>query len=471
MKRERFGKRVSTRSVLRIVCIIGLALSAITSALLMTASLAEAREKLEQKHVRTIPLNPFVENLNRFDTIFVQDNVSPSVEYLDFILNIAEEHALGVQNHLSLLKRRRLLAKEIPEYRIQYRNAAARSLEIFPYSEPISIIAGDALLLQKNELNENDKIDLSTYIKNISMRNPLVLLGFYLFEGSARNFSTAKEIPQAAEIVISAIDHVGKSEQSGLITSAAVLRIFAGNQNGAIGLVNKYRTALLEQPRSAWFLAETLYDFDTPAAAASVLGSENYPYVNSQSIIRLGDALYRMNKTDDARFFWNLLTFPEEAHEVPPQPVLEKALYNLAGTSHSDDEKLSRLKELLHITPDHVLGTIMYSRLLNRQNAVSLLRQTLTEQDDPLIELELIRRNRGYSEPGKTAADTWMLLGRYPLEAELYQWASYFFQEMRMFEEAGQLEKNAGYNTIDAPWLTLQRALDCTRSETCRILY
>ncbi|MDR2900889.1 MAG: tetratricopeptide repeat protein, partial [Treponema sp.] len=68
-----------------------------------------------------------------------------------------------------------------------------------------------------------------------------------------------------------------------------------------------------------------------------------------------------------------------------------------------------------------------------------------------------------YSEPGKTAADTWLLLGRYPADANLYQWASYYFEEMQMFDEAYQLEKNAGYNAINGHWLVLQKALDAIR--------
>ncbi|MDR2901445.1 MAG: hypothetical protein LBV20_08035 [Treponema sp.] len=434
---ERFLTKSPSKKMLRFVCIIGLILSALISIPLLIVSIVHARgNPLQETNI--IRTNPFVESLNEFDYVFAQNRTSPEVGRLDAILNRAEEHAAGVDAHLSVLKRRRILAKAVPEYRLQYRNAVSRVLEQFPYSENISIVAGDAVLLHKEELDQQDQNDLLHYAKNISVRqntkNPLILLGFYVFEGSARNLLTARQIPQAAEIFTSAIDYVGKAEQPNLVTASAILQILAGNQNAAINLINKYKTTLLEQSRSAWFMVEALYDFDDPSAAASILGIEDYPFVNSQSIIRLSDALYRMNNINDARFFWNLLLVPENETESVPHPegtvpstMLEKSLYNLAITCASDDEKRSYLEELLKISPDHIPGIILYSRLLNYDEAISMLQKTIGKNKNDLIELELIRQNRRYSEPGKTAADTWLLLGRYPADANLYHLQSIQF--------------------------------------------
>lgn len=462
-----FKKQIPVKNILYIVCTVGLVLAAAISVPLLVVSIVHMKEGSDSKHVTASRSNPFMENLNAFDQIFSQKRSSPLISQLDSILNTAEQHALSVDAHVSVLKRRRILATEMPEYRPQYQNAALRSQEQFPYSEIISILAGESLL-QNNQLNENNRKVLSNCIKNITVRNPVILLGFYLMEGTARNFSSAKQIPQAAEIFISAVDHIDKTEQPGLITSAAILQIIAGNQNGAINLINKYRPVLLEQPDSAWFMAETLYDFADPAVVASVLGIEDYPYVNSQSIIRLSDALYRTNNTNDARFFWNLLTVPEDTQKAEqaalPQAILEKALYNLASTSQTETEKEQYLDKLLVLSPYHISGIIMYSRLLNHTNAISLLNQTLEEKKDAFIELELIKRNRGYEETGKTTADIWLLLGRYPKNPDLYQWASYYFEEMRLFDETEQLEKNAGYNNIPEKIFILPKALNAIRA-------
>ncbi len=461
-------KSISSGNILRVVCIAGLILSTCISIPLLIVSIIHAKESFRQEQAAVTRSSSeaggLLESLDEFDRVLAQNRLSPPINRLDFILNTAEKNALSVDAHVSILKRRRILAKEIPAYVPQYQNAVYRNLAMFPYSENISIIAGEALLLQKNQLDDNDKKDLSNYIKNISVRNSVILLGFYLFEGSARTLTTAKQIPRAAEIFMSGIDRIDKNEQPGLITSAAILQILADRKDAAVNLINRYRTTLLEQPVSAWFLVEASYDFNNPMTAASVLGIEDYPYVNSQSIIRLADALYRADNTNDARFFWNLLTFPEDDQEAVPYSILEKALYNLAGTSGANDERQAYLEKLLAISPDNLSGIIMYSRLLNHESAVRLLHQTFAKQADPFIELELIKQNRGYSEPGKTVADTWLLLGRYPANPEIYQWASYFFQEMRMFDEADYLKKNAEYNNIDAPWLTLQKALDAMRA-------
>jgi tetratricopeptide (TPR) repeat protein len=458
------------KNMLRLVCLAGLILATVISIPLLFVSLIHAKENALSKENNLNQANSFVEYLNEFDQVFAQNRLSPPINRLDALLNTAEQDAVSAEYHLSVLKRRRILAKEIPEYRVQYRNAAVRSLEKFPYSENMSIIAGDALLLNNDELDDNERAELSQYINNISVRqnarNTVILLGFYLFEGSARNLLTAKQIPQAAEMFIAAIDHVENTDKAYLILSGAILQILAGNHNEAVNLIHKYRTVLLAQPESAWFMVETLYDFDDPLTAVSILGIENYPNVNSQSIIRLADALYRTDNTNDARFFWNLLTFPDEEQAPVPEAILEKALYNLAYTAQTDDENKRYLEELLVISPDHIPGILLYSRLLNHEDAISMLHQTLAGNKNPLLELELIRQNRMYSEPGKTAADTWLLLGRYPTNTELYQWASYYFEEMRMFDEADQLKKNAGYNNIDASWLTLQKALDAMRNNS-----
>jgi tetratricopeptide (TPR) repeat protein len=154
----------------------------------------------------------------------------------------------------------------------------------------------------------------------------------------------------------------------------------------------------------------------------------------------------------------------KSVQESVPQSMIKKALYNLASTSSAHDEKQLYLEELLKLFPDDVPALIMYSRLLNHDDALQLLRQTTEEVRNPLIELELIKQNRGYAEQGRTAADTWLLLGHYPNQTEIYEWASYFFEEMRMFDEADQLEKNASYNNINGHWFDLQKAFDAMRN-------
>jgi tetratricopeptide (TPR) repeat protein len=459
---EMFRKQEPVKRILYIVCIAGLVLSTAISIPLLMVSIIHARENSPLKHVTASRSNPFIESLNQFDEVLSQNRSSLPLRQLDSILNSAEKYAVNADAHLSVLKRRRILAKEMPEYQFQYQNAAVRSFEKFPYSEIISIVAGDALL-QKSELNVQDKAALSSYIQNISVRNPLILLGFHLMEGTAQNLSSARQIPQAEEMFTLSIDYLPKEEQQNLITSAAILRILEGNTNGAINLLHKYKTVLLQQAQAAWFMAETLYDFDEPMNTASILGIEDYPYVNSQSIIRLSDALYRANNIDDARFFWNLLTFSENEQDSAPKSMLEKALFNLASTAKNDDEKRFYIEELLRISPDNIAGIILFSRLQNHDDAISTLNTHLIDTKNVFLELERIKRMRGYAETGKTAADTWLLLGNYPQSAELYQWAAYFFETMRMFDESAQLEKNAGYHNIESSWFVLHQALNAMR--------
>jgi tetratricopeptide (TPR) repeat protein len=60
-------------------------------------------------------------------------------------------------------------------------------------------------------------------------------------------------------------------------------------------------------------------------------------------------------------------------------------------------------------------------------------------------------------------AETWLLLGRHPEDEGLYQWAAYFFDYQRRYEETAQALKNAGYQGLDGYWAELHRALALLR--------
>jgi tetratricopeptide (TPR) repeat protein len=134
---------------------------------------------------------------------------------------------------------------------------------------------------------------------------------------------------------------------------------------------------------------------------------------------------------------------------------LVRSLYNLASASTEEQAKFFYYGELFSRAPGHVYGIIGYSRLLDPARAEGLL---AGQGAEPLLDLELLRRRLGGWEIPRAVAETWLLLGRHPQEAELYRWGAWYFDRQRRFAETALLLRQARLNSVDSPDFALHEA-------------
>jgi tetratricopeptide (TPR) repeat protein len=60
-------------------------------------------------------------------------------------------------------------------------------------------------------------------------------------------------------------------------------------------------------------------------------------------------------------------------------------------------------------------------------------------------------------------AETWLLLGRYPEEENLYRWGAWFFDLQRQYNETAVLLKTAARHQFSGQWAGLHEALQLIR--------
>jgi tetratricopeptide (TPR) repeat protein len=108
-----------------------------------------------------------------------------------------------------------------------------------------------------------------------------------------------------------------------------------------------------------------------------------------------------------------------------------------------------------------VYATNRYSRLLNRNEALTLLKAT---EKDSLIALEMHRRQAESQALDKSIAETWILLDTYPDDERMYRWAAYYYDYQRRPAETEILIKWAETRNITGAWLNLHRGLSLIRA-------
>jgi tetratricopeptide (TPR) repeat protein len=103
---------------------------------------------------------------------------------------------------------------------------------------------------------------------------------------------------------------------------------------------------------------------------------------------------------------------------------------------------------------------------LDAQAAIALLETGVSEAGasaPALLDLEILRRRTEVAETGRLTAETWLLLGRYPEEERLYQWAAWFFDFRRNYGETAVLLKTADRRQLGGRWAAPHEALRLLR--------
>jgi tetratricopeptide (TPR) repeat protein len=477
MKKQKFPplsallkKIFPRRSLLSFVFAGGLALSVILSAALLFFAVMGIRPASGQAgkgQGAKKDADSFYMTLGEFDR-----SPARSVQ-TDALLAELEKKALSVDSRLSVLKRLRKLAQEFPEYTGNYRDAALRAQEDFPYSESLALAASESLLLAaeaqnsgqgfaERDLAERGGFDpaLRAHLGALAAKlsagsQPLAALALRVLAGECADPRLAAAIPEAERLFGIAAAQTRGLEHELLTMNGALLRIHNGNIPGALVQIESLLNEGETSERTLKTAAALIYDYGDPLRAAALLA----PFTDPESIAREADALYLGGGVDGAKNLWKLLLSPGD--EVP-QAIRERALYNLGVLATDKRAALGYLEELFRINPGNSSGIMRYSRLLPAPEAVALLEGLGSGKpgnaDFPL-ELEILKRKRDLVQPARLTAETWLLINKYPKEPAVYEWGAFYFGLQRLYDESAILLKNAGFNNVESPALSLYEAL------------
>jgi tetratricopeptide (TPR) repeat protein len=412
----------------------------------------------------------FYQGLAEFDALLIKtaDFDAPDVSLsVNRALNALEKKSFGVESSLSLLKRRRFLARKTPRFLAAYQKAVHQALDSFPFSEPIVALAAEELVLRDTRITEDTAAKLTEYASQLTeTRFKPMALSIAVLAGAFQNPHKAASIPSIVPFVSAALPCLpGESTadyerlQTDLAKDEVLIRILQGDAAGAATQLNELlQTSKAQELRH--YAAEFFYDYDNPLRAAELFS----PFSDEKSVARQADALWLAGHSSGARNLWTVLVSPEQSGTEPTSwEIKALSLYNLAVTGQNPEEGAAYLERLLAEAPNthefNVYGLIRYTRLLDTSQSIRILEQEKGRRH-PLIDLELLRRRRSTLSLDRAIAETWLLLNRYPTDERLYRWGAYFFDHQRQYTETALLIKNAGYHQIKGSWLAIHDSLN-----------
>ncbi|MCL1835968.1 MAG: hypothetical protein FWG46_00310 [Treponema sp.] len=358
-----------------------------------------------------------------------------------------EKQVQGVESWLSILKRRRQMAGFDFRFKQAYVQSSRRAALAFPHSAPIAAVAA-AAIVHDSAITREDAAELRAMLPLFfEPRFAPIDLSLHVLLGDFRDPLTASACLPAGY----SYDAAGTEGTQAIAADAIILKIFAGDIPGASGGI-EYALAGSPSPALIRLAAEFFYDFGTMLRSAELFSLLD----DEAALSRQADALWLAGYPDSARSIWAVL----QGDGIPEN----RALYNLALTAEDGEEAAALYQRLVAAeTYDACrdFGLIHYSRLLDAQRAVTLLgaeRDPISPRD-PLIDLEIVRRRSEIAETGRTIAESWMLLERFPLEEGLYRWAAWYFDLHRSFGESALLLRTAARHGFNGQWKQVHDAL------------
>jgi tetratricopeptide (TPR) repeat protein len=459
------------RIFIKSVVLAGLFLGALVCASLIYLSLAPERPVFSGSDPGR---NVFHRLLEDYDKFFAAMEIasrppgraeSPQdrLKVLEQLLDRLEKNARGVEAWLSVLKRRRDLAFRFPPFLPGYREAVGRAAGAFPWSQPIAALAAEALLQTPLEPENEEALKTYASLMTETRFSPLVL-AIHVLTGELDNPAKAQAARADETLALSLPlirQQLGEDEGERLGANLGLLLLLKGDYTGASGRIR----GLSEEnrpPSLRRLAAEYFYDFGEPLRAAEIF----YRLGGEEGMLRSADALWLGGRREAARNTWRILAAgAEPAGRLQGEnPGISAgrlgSLYNLAASASDQEEAASWLSGLYLAggsDPVYSFGVIRYTRLMEPRWAIGILEEG--EQENPLIDLELLRRRGELWPVERTVAETWLLLGRHPEEDRLYRWGLWYFNFQRKYEETGILVKTAGRKGIGGPWLDLNAAL------------
>ncbi|MDR0722598.1 MAG: tetratricopeptide repeat protein [Treponema sp.] len=417
----------------------------------------------------------FYQGLAEFDELLTQnpDLDKPDVPLrLNRALDALGKKSFGLESSLSLLKRRRFLAYKDPRFLEPYQKAVHHVLEAFPFSEPIVALAAEELLFRDAPITEESTMRLTDYASRIAETElKPVALNLYILAGTFQDPLKAAAIPQIVSLFSVPLPvlpgertRTYEELQVALAKDETLIRILQGDISGATIRIQE----LLQEAKTPDLTSELVqyagaffYDYGNPLRAAELFSQ----YSDEKSMSRQADALWLAGHRSGAQNLWTVLVSPNQAgtdvSDTAPE-IKIASLYNLATTAQTSEEGIGYLDRLVAEAPDshtvRVYGILRYTRLLDTPQSIRILEKE-QGRNQPLIDLELLRRRRTGVSLDQTIAETWLLLNRYPTDERLYRWGAYFFDYQRRYTETAFLIKNARSYQVQGSWIPIHDSL------------
>jgi len=356
-------------------------------------------------------------------------------------LDRLEKKAISVESWLSVLKRRRFLAKDHPPSMEKYRSSVNNALKTYPTSQPIIAIAS-AALVKNSPVNREIEAKLRDWLPFITDPSfNMLRLSLHALLGDLNSPQKAQTLP----------NDIFSDGTEAVTVNLSILKILRGDYHGASAEIQTLVNGK-PSPEAVRFAAEYNYDFGDILRSAQLFSVLN----TADALGRQADALYLAGYTDNAISIWTMLAKLSD----------EISLYNLAVTSENSDAAADYLNTLVNLktvsnSNSRQFGLIRYSRFLEYTKALALLRGTLNflPKDYPYIDLEICKRLVQERNPGLQTAQTWLLLDRHEKNDDLYKWACWFFFFQREYKEALILLNRMDQLQFKENWIDIYRAI------------
>lgn len=445
-----------------VVCILGITLSLVLAGAIAFLSYYAGWSDFSEQ-------GNFFREIRKFDALLRETpeiTAGRTPERLNAMLDRLGKKAIGVETHLSVLKRRRKLAMaNQARFQNAYREAAEKAARAFPFSGHLAALAADALILEyPDQVPPEIQTRLRQYAGILS-DPPLnsLALAISVLLGDLSEPAAAAALPRSGEFLSLGISALGGIEREGFLVNSVLLSLLAKDTAAANSQIVSLIGSGDVSQRALRFGAEYLYDTN-PLRAAELFSQ----FSGAPSLGRLADSLWLADFREAAVEIWTVLVSPPQdaqpsGTEHVPQDLRVRSLYNLASVSTEEQKKLDYYRELFREAPGHIYGIIGYSRLFDRDQAERIL----TEQNSgqALLDLELVRRQLEGWEIRRTVAETWLLLGRHPREEGIYRWGAWYFDRQRQFPETALLLRQARMNGIDNIALVLHDVFRLIRED------
>ncbi|MCL2318720.1 MAG: hypothetical protein FWC45_01440, partial [Treponema sp.] len=427
---------------------------------------------------------------------------SKTLDQIEKKLSVLQKQVRTAEEQLSVLKRRRILALADRRFISGYEKAAREGADAFPYSAPLAAAVAEAVIMGDTPLSESALARLKSYAPKLAeSRFGLLELGIHVYAGDLATPARAAGVPELLRLLSQVSGEVPAKTLPDpalrdLLADEFLLRALNRDIPGATVRLNDLLSALGPGPADAALVrmgAEFFYDHQNPLRAAELFAR----LPGEQDIARAADALVLAGEIPGARNIWLALS-SDPAGTVPagnspvvstqagkPQPgdsvssaIRSRSLYNLAASSAGREEEAAWLEKLFARESGStrsagekaplrdstgIFSIIRYTRLLDSSRSIAVL-DTETMRQNPLLDLELLLRRLDTLPPTRAAAEVWLLLGRHSEAEDLYEWAAWYFDHQRLYDESSRLCIEASRKGMTGPWLDLHKSLTLIRA-------
>ncbi|MCL1960013.1 MAG: hypothetical protein FWF68_10470, partial [Spirochaetes bacterium] len=233
----------------------------------------------------------FSRSLREYDTQFSDTGADRDFERMNRELDKLEKKAIGVESWLSVLKRRRALARINQSSLENYKKSVNNAIQLYPMSQPVAAIAAEALV-KNTAINREAEVKLREWV--VLLNDPsfnTLRLGLHILLGDFKNPAKAMQIPV--------------SLSSGGIESIAldiiILKILQNDIRAAVSDIQTVLHSPFPSDNSLRLSAEFFYDFGDIERSAEIFSAINDEKARS----READALYLAGFQGSARLIWS----------------------------------------------------------------------------------------------------------------------------------------------------------------------